>query len=131
MYEYNCKLVSVYDGDTVVVDIDLGFDVWLRNQHVRIEGIDTPEIKSKDAEEKALGLEAKNLLFVLLSTASEIRLICSKYDSTEKYGRILGDLFVPPKNAQSIGSLTQVAWVSMRDELLAYQRGKPYDGGPR
>lgn len=131
MYEYKCKLVSVYDGDTVVVDIDLGFDVWLRNQHVRIEGIDTPEIKSKDVEEKALAFEARNLLFVLLSTAPEIRLICSKYSSTEKYGRILGDLFVPPKEPKGAGFPIQITWISMKDELLAYRRGKPYEGGPR
>ena len=55
MYEYKCKIRKVVDGDTVDVDIDLGFGVWLRKQRVRLVGIDTPESRTKDLEEKKYG----------------------------------------------------------------------------
>ena len=58
MYEYKTKLVRVVDGDTVDVDIDLGFGVWLRNQRIRIYGIDTPEKRTRDLKEKEHGLLA-------------------------------------------------------------------------
>ena len=57
MFEYKCKLVKVVDGDTVDVDIDLGFGVWLQNQRIRLYGIDTPESRTSDAEEKSMGYE--------------------------------------------------------------------------
>ena len=59
MYEYNCKIVKVVDGDTVDVDIDLGFGVWMRNERVRLYGIDAPESRTSDKEEKKYGLAAK------------------------------------------------------------------------
>ena len=59
MFEYKCKLVKVVDGDTVDVDIDLGFGVWLQNQRIRLYGIDAPESRTSDAEEKKYGLAAK------------------------------------------------------------------------
>ena len=62
MYEYKCRIVKVIDGDTVDVDIDLGFGVWLRKQRVRLVGIDTPESRTKDLEEKKYGLAAKEFL---------------------------------------------------------------------
>ena len=63
MFEYNCKMVRVVDGDTVDVDIDLGFGVWLRDERVRIMGIDTPESRTRDKEEKKFGLAAKENSF--------------------------------------------------------------------
>ena len=59
MYEYRCKVSRVVDGDTVDVDIDLGFGVWLHKERVRIQGIDTPESRTRDKEEKVYGLAAK------------------------------------------------------------------------
>ena len=59
MYEYNCKIVKVVDGDTVDVDIDLGFGVWMRNERVRLYGIDAPESRTRDKEEKKYGLASK------------------------------------------------------------------------
>ena len=56
MYQYKCKLVKVVDGDTIDVDIDLGFGVWLRKQRIRMYGIDTPESRTRDLEEKKYGL---------------------------------------------------------------------------
>ena len=54
MYEYRCKIVKVIDGDTVDVDIDLGFGIWMRGERVRLLGIDTPESRTRDLEEKAI-----------------------------------------------------------------------------
>ncbi len=93
MYEYKVsRLYKVVDGDTIEVDIDLGFDVSI-HKPVRLAGIDTPESRSKDAYEKKLGLEAKEWLKTKLKDAENIRIRTEKPDSTEKYGRILGWLF--------------------------------------
>ena len=62
MYEYSCKLVKVIDGDTVDVDIDLGFDIILKKQRVRLAGIDTPESRTSDLDEKKYGLKSKQFL---------------------------------------------------------------------
>ena len=62
MYEYNCKIVRVVDGDTVDVDIDLGFGVWMRNERVRLYGIDAPESRTSDKEEKKYGLASKKFV---------------------------------------------------------------------
>ena len=66
MYEYKCKVLKVVDGDTVDVDIDLGFGVWLHKERVRIMGIDTPESRTSDKLEKVFGLAAKERLISLL-----------------------------------------------------------------
>ena len=66
MYEYRCKVSRVVDGDTVDIDIDLGFGVWLHKERVRIIGIDTPESRTRDKVEKRFGLLAKNLLRTFL-----------------------------------------------------------------
>ena len=62
MFEYRCKIVKVVDGDTVDVDIDLGFGVWLHKERIRMFGIDTPESRTRDLEEKKFGLAAKQFL---------------------------------------------------------------------
>ena len=66
MYEYRCDIVKVIDGDTVDVDIDLGFGVWLRKERIRLRGIDTPESRTRDELEKKYGLLAKNFLQKML-----------------------------------------------------------------
>ena len=96
MYEYKIsRLNQIVDGDTIDVDIDLGFDISL-NKRVRLAGIDTPETHTKDANEKKLGLEAKEWLKLQLKDkeAEYIRIKTEKPDSTEKYGRILGWLYI-------------------------------------
>ncbi len=94
MYTYRVKKVhKVVDGDTIDVDIDLGFNVSFF-QRVRLAGIDTPESRTKDAYEKQLGLEVKKKLGELLASANKIVIKTEKPDSTEKYGRILGWLFL-------------------------------------
>jgi micrococcal nuclease len=94
MYEYRVKKVlKVVDGDTIDVDIDLGFNVSY-TQRVRLAGIDTPESRTKDLKEKALGLESKDYLSKQLKDALTVVIKTEKPDSTEKYGRILGWLYV-------------------------------------
>ena len=62
MYEYNCRIVKVVDGDTIDVDIELGFDILLSNQRIRLKGVDTPESRTRDLEEKKFGLLAKEVV---------------------------------------------------------------------
>ena len=103
LYEYRCNVVRVIDGDTVVVDIDLGFDVVLRDQHIRIQRIDTPEVRTRNLEEKEKGLEAKARAEELLPVGSSQYLVSRSYDSgTGKYGRIIGDfLLIYPKEGNA------------------------------
>jgi micrococcal nuclease len=88
MYQYKAQLIKVIDGDTIEVDFDLGFGVWLRNQRIRLFGIDTPESRTSDKEEKIRGLLSKKKLIDLLA-ASKFLLIETELDPEEKYGRIL------------------------------------------
>jgi len=93
MYEYRVNVIKVVDGDTVDVDIDLGFGVWLKDERVRIMGIDTPESRTSDKVEKKFGLAAKNRLKQLLGKQAVLRTQVGKggEDMKGKFGRILGD----------------------------------------
>ena len=94
MYEYYVRKVEgVVDGDTIDVLIDLGFDILFASR-VRLAGIDTPESRTKDLNEKALGLEAKEYLKKQLKDAKSVVIKTEKMDSSEKYGRILGWIYV-------------------------------------
>jgi micrococcal nuclease len=94
MFEYYVKKVSkVVDGDTIDVDIDLGFDISFSSR-VRLAGIDTPESRTTDKMEKALGLEAKAYLKHEIESAKKVVIKTEKIDSSEKYGRILGWVFL-------------------------------------
>ena len=94
MYEYFVKEVkNVVDGDTIDVIIDLGFDI-LFSSRVRLAGIDTPESRTTDKAEKALGLEAKDYLKKQLKDAKSVVIRTEKMDSSEKYGRILGWVYI-------------------------------------
>ena len=116
MYEYRCKVTRVVDGDTVDVDIDLGFGVWLHKERVRIYGIDTPESRTRDLEEKKYGLAAKEFVkeFVRDKGGSNIVLRTQKYDAKGKFGRILGDIIVDK--------------VSMSDTMIKEHHAVPYYG---
>ena len=94
MYEYFVKEVkNVVDGDTIDVIIDLGFDILFASR-VRLAGIDTPESRTTDKAEKALGIEAKEYLKKYLKDAKSVVIRTEKMDSSEKYGRILGWVYV-------------------------------------
>ena len=93
MYEYKVNILKVVDGDTVDVDIDLGFGCWLRNERVRIVGIDCPESRTSDRIEKVFGEAAKQRLTSLLSSEATLISQVSKMGENMKgkFGRILGD----------------------------------------
>ena len=94
MYEYHVKKVNnVVDGDTIDVDIDLGFDISFSSR-VRLAGIDTPESGTTNKAEKVLGLEAKEYVKSKIKDAKDVVIKTEKMDSSEKYGRILGWLFL-------------------------------------
>ena len=97
MYEYKCKVTRVVDGDTVDIDIDLGFGVWLHKERVRVYGIDTEESRTRDKEEKKYGLAAKAFVKEFVK-GSDIILRTKKYDAKGKFGRILGDIVVNRKS---------------------------------
>src|SRR5210317_1998795 len=94
--EYDVHLVKVVDGDTVDVDIDLGFGICLKDERVRIMGIDTPESRTSDRVEKLFGLAAKNRLKELLEKDAKLITTEDKHgeDMKGKFGRILGDFYV-------------------------------------
>jgi len=91
MFEYKCKLLRVVDGDTIDIDIDLGFGVWLRKQRIRMYGIDSPESRTRDLEEKKYGLASKKYLKKMCSDND--LLIRTKKDGKGKFGRILGEMW--------------------------------------
>jgi micrococcal nuclease len=93
VFEYNCKIVKVVDGDTADVDIDLGFGVWLKKQRIRFYGIDTPESRTIDLEEKKYGLMAKEMVLAHLPIGST-QILRTHKDGVGKYGRILGSFVV-------------------------------------
>ena len=118
-YIYRIRTISkVVDGDTIDADIDLGFDISL-SKRIRLAGIDTPESRTTNVKEKAMGLESKEWLKHRLEFAKDVLIKTELPDSTEKYGRILGNLYV---NNEAL-SLNQ----QMIDEGYAWE----YDGGTK
>jgi micrococcal nuclease len=117
MYEYRVKkLIAVIDGDTIDVEIDLGFDISI-TKRVRLAGIDTPESRTSDKFEKTLGLESKALLKQRLSAATDILIKTEKPDSSEKYGRVLGWLYIDnePTSFNETMIATGYAWSYLGD----------------
>lgn len=122
MYTYRIKKInSVTDGDTIDCDIDLGFDISL-NQKIRLAGIDTPESKTKDLNEKKYGLEAKEYLKSKLSEyKGQLIIRAEKPDSTEKYGRIIGWLYLGDEIKTSLNELMVsegYAWSYLGDKKV-------------
>jgi micrococcal nuclease len=118
LYVYRIKSITkVVDGDTIDANIDLGFDISF-TKRIRLAGIDSPESRTTNLKEKALGLETKEWLKKTLEDAKDILIKTEKPDSTEKYGRIIGHLFI---NDQETSLNNQ-----MIDEgyALAYEGGK-------
>jgi micrococcal nuclease len=98
MFEYYVKQVTnVVDGDTIDVVIDLGFDISFTSR-VRLAGIDTPESRTKDKAEKVLGLESKKYLADRIKAAKNVVIRTEKINSSEKFGRILGWLYLDGEN---------------------------------
>lgn len=118
-YIYRIKSVGrVVDGDTIDADIDLGFDISL-TKRIRLAGIDTPESRTTNLKEKALGLESKEWMKKTLAGARDILIKTELPDSTEKYGRIIGHLFI---NGQE---------TSLNNQMIDEGYALPYDGGTK
>jgi micrococcal nuclease len=96
MYEYRCKVINVVDGDTVDVDIELGFGVVLSDERVRIVGIDSPESRTRDKVEKIFGLAAKTRLKEVLKGRPVLKTQIARdgEDMKGKFGRTLGDFIL-------------------------------------
>ena len=102
MYEYRCKIVKIIDGDTVDVDIDLGFGVWMHKERIRLYGIDTPESRTRDLDEKARGKMAAAFVQSSVEEGELIQIRTKLKDSRGKYGRVLGELIVDGININQL-----------------------------
>jgi micrococcal nuclease len=100
MFTYNCRIARIVDGDTLDVDIDLGFGIWKNNERIRLWQIDTPECRTRDKEEKKYGLIAKHYVEAHLPVGKTFKLQTLEKD---KFGRYLGAIFV--KNRSSINDM--------------------------
>lgn len=117
MYEYNCNIVKVVDGDTVDVDIDLGFGIWVRNERVRLSGIDTPESRTRDLQEKFYGKYATQYVIDKLGESCVLR---TKKDRAGKFGRVLGEFIVYDEYSDS--------WKSVNEMMVRDFIAVPYHG---
>ena len=123
MYEYRAKIIKVIDGDTVDVDIDLGFGVVLTDERVRMMGIDTPESRTRDKVEKKFGLASKARLKEILGKQAILQTQINRNgeDKKGKFGRILGDFQVDMDGEDKLA--TQV--------LVEEGHAVPYFGGSK
>ena len=122
MYTYKAKLDRVIDGDTIDVNIDLGFDIQIKKR-VRFAGINTPESRTRDLEEKAKGLAAKDRVKAILAD-NEIFTLQS--EEIGKYGRVLGKIYLGRLDGKD--HLTQVC---LNDQLITEGHAVEYHGGKR
>jgi micrococcal nuclease len=132
MFEYYVKKVSkVVDGDTIDVDIDLGFDISFTSR-VRLAGIDTPESRTTNKIEKSLGLESKEYLKKAIDASKTVVIKTEKMNSSEKFGRILGWVFLDGSEVSINQKMINegYAWGYMGEtkikdfEALSKKRGK-------
>lgn len=123
-YIYRIKSVGkVVDGDTIDASIDLGFDISLEKR-IRLAGVDTPESRTKDDEEKKLGLDAKNWLKHRLEFAKDIIIRTELPDSTEKYGRIIGHLYI---NGEEVSLNNQMITEGYAREYFGETKNKDWE----
>tara|TARA_R100000231_G_scaffold72025_1_gene56766 strand:- start:308 stop:679 length:372 start_codon:yes stop_codon:yes gene_type:complete len=121
MYTYNIELIRCIDGDTVDAYIDLGFSVKVKKR-IRLHGINTPESRTRDLEEKAKGLAAKDRLKAILEGAKSIQL---NSFGVGKYGRCLGELHVDVLDGKECITLTNVNQLLITEgHAVAYHGGK-------
>jgi len=118
MFDYNCKVTRVVDGDTIDVNIDLGFQIW-HKARVRMLGIDTPESRTRRLDEKALGLASKARLKEMLKD-KKVRIECAKEKG--KFGRVLAIVWAMDKEGND---------VNCNDQLCVEGHARPYFGGKK
>jgi micrococcal nuclease len=118
-YIYRIKQITkVVDGDTIDADVDLGFDISL-SKRIRLAAVDTPESRTADANEKKYGLQSKEWLKHKLENAKNILIKTELPDSTEKYGRIIGHLFINDQET------------SLNNQMIIEGYAWTYDGGTK
>lgn len=117
MYTYKARLIRVIDGDTVDAEIDLGFGVFMK-QRVRLYGINTPESRTKDLDERERGLASKARLTELLPREFIVETILNKRG---KFGRILGVLYVQENDTR----------ININETLVNEGHAQEYFGGSR
>tara|TARA_R100001126_G_C4844928_1_gene158900 strand:+ start:423 stop:791 length:369 start_codon:yes stop_codon:yes gene_type:complete len=122
MYTYKISPLKVVDGDTIDAEIDLGFDIKVKKR-VRFMGINAPESRTRDLEEKAKGLAAKDRVKQLLEGCKNITL---KSHGVGKFGRCLGELHLDIVDGQE-----KLTLVSLNELLINEGHAKKYDGGKR
>ena len=122
MYNYKIEVLRVIDGDTIDAEIDLGFDVKIKKR-IRFVGINTPESRTRDLEEKARGLAAKDRVKQLLEGANTIKL---NSHGVGKYGRVLGELHIDVVDGKEKMTLE-----SVNELLIKEGHAVEYDGGKR
>jgi len=122
MYTYKAKLDRVIDGDTIDVNIDLGFDISVKKR-VRFVGINTPESRTRDLEEKKLGLAAKDRVKSILAENDSF-VIESK--EVGKFGRVLGEIFI-----NTVDSVESEEKISLNELLKTEGHAVEYHGGKR
>ena len=121
MYTYKIKLDRVIDGDTIDANIDLGFDIHVKKR-IRFKGINTPESRTRDLEEKARGLAAEDRLKAILEGANEIQL---KSHGVGKYGRCLGELHIDVVDGKEKMTLENVNKLLIKEgHAVEYHGGK-------
>ena len=115
MYQYACRINKVLDVDTVDIDLDLGFNIILANQHVRMTGIDTPESRTSNKEEKPRGMLSKKKLSEQLPVGSWQKITTSRPDNNDdKFGRILGEFIL--EDGTNVNQ-----WLIKNNYAVAYQ----------
>ena len=119
MFDYRCKVTRVVDGDTIDVNLDLGFNIW-HKARVRMLGIDTPESRTRNLDEKALGLASKKRLKELLK-GQKVKIATSK-EGKGKFGRILADVITIDKEGNE---------TNCNNQLIEEGHARPYFGGTK
>lgn len=115
LYQYRATITEVYDGDTVTADIDLGFNTWRRDEHLRLNGIDAPEMHG---DRKAEGIAARDALAGRVLGKELV--ICTIKDRQEKFGRYLVEIYVGDDNING--------WMVTKGYAVSYRGGKRSDG---
>lgn len=116
-FQYRAKVVRVIDGDSIVVDIDLGFHLWVRDRNIRLKNIDTPEFRTTDLVEKKFGTLSKEVVESFLPPGKKILLETDMSDN-DKFGRILGTVVIETVNGQ----------INLNEYLLENHYAVPYEG---
>lgn len=113
LYTYRAVIRSIYDGDTIRADIDLGLSTWRNNEPLRLYGIDAPEIRG---EERPMGMQARIALAAMIQPGSKVVIRTFK-DQTEKYGRYLAVIYAETQPGR---------WISVNETLIAEGHAVPY-----